>query len=192
MKKLLLGYCMLMCLLLACNSTKKTMDKAEYEPSVKPPGTLKFLANSTIYAAEATFREWQFTKLDLPTSGITGMTARIEILINSVYERTIRLTSDLKKESYLNGVEFPKAYVDITNVNPLGGSDYMAEMKLTIKDITKTIKSKFTLLNDAPPYKVKGEVVLNRQDFGVAMKMGKEVKDKVVVQFETELKLSEE
>jgi len=179
--------------LLACNSTKNTTTKADENVlRIKPPGTLKFLANSTIYAAEATFREWEFTKLNLPTSGIKGMTATIEIHINSVYERTIRLTSDLKKEDYLNGVNFPKAYVEIKNVSPLGGNKYIANMDLKIKDITKSVKSEFVLLNDAPPYKVKGEVILNRQEFDIAKKMGKEVKDKVVVQFETELKMSEE
>ncbi|MCP4441546.1 MAG: YceI family protein [Aureispira sp.] len=154
----------------------------------KAVGTLGFKAESPLYKANAVFRKWIFAKLSIPGDDITKLTATLYIDINSVYERTIRLTNDLKTEKYLDGVNYPIATVEISNVQNIDNDDYIADLKITIKEFTKKATTNFKLSKNGGTYHVKGQADLLRKEFDVGNDKMKSIKNEVVVYYDTDLK----
>ena len=103
-------------------TTLKDTKKSATKTLMVPPGLLQFEAESLSYKAMGGFHRWHFTKLDIPNAkkdDLEGVTATIEIDMASVYERTIRLTNDLKSEKYLDCTGHPRAFVEVFDVRKL-------------------------------------------------------------------------
>ena len=166
--------------------------KKQEQASIEPPGTLTFIAESNLYKARATFQEWEFTKLKFPKEGgLVGLTGNIEVMTNSVSERTIRVSNDLKTGPYLDTKKYPKALGKILNVKAgLNENQYDAEVEIRIKKYKKIVPTSFEVLSENP-YRIKGRMTVYKEDFQVGMgdEMGT-IKSEVIIEYETELRLS--
>lgn len=184
MKKIF--YLILLTGLWGCASTGNLKDPSKWSETAT--GTLGFKAESPLYKADAIFRKWIFAKLNIPNNDITQLSAILYIDINSVYERTIRLTQDLKTEKYLDGVNYPLATVEISNVKKIENDQYSADLQLSLKEATKKITTNFVLSKNGDTYHVKGQADLMRQDFDVGNDKMKSIKNEVIVYYDTDLK----
>ena len=165
---------------------------AKNAAEVPPPGLLQFSAESNLYKALGTFKQWQFTKISLPKTApdnLEGLTATLEIDMNSVSERTIRLSQDLKSPDYFDAKKHPKSTVKVLKVKKQQDGRYQAEMEIKLKKTKQVVVGDFEVTS-TEPLKVKGEVVLLRQDFKVGMGNNMEsIQNEVKVLFDTELRL---
>ncbi len=144
---------------------------AEVENYFVLPGLLQFEAESKTYKALGGFHRWHFKELNFPKNienGLKGLTATIEIDIGSVYERTIRLTNDLRSKKYLDSKGHPRAYVKIFDVEPVevAKEHYTCQMTLEMKGYKKTFPSNFKV-TDKGPIHVKGTADVLRNDFNI-------------------------
>lgn len=169
-----------------CASTTNLTDPSKWPE--KSIGTLGFKAESPLYKADAIFRKWIFGKISIPNDDILQLSASLYIDINSVYERTIRLTNDLKTEKYLDGINYPIATVKISNVQNIEDDKYIADLELSLKEITKVVTANFVLSKEGGTYHVKGQADLMRKDFEVGNDKMKSIKNEVIVYFDTDLK----
>ena len=160
--------------LLFSNQSCTTLKDTKKQPSVAkvlmvPPGLLQFEAESLSYKAMRGFHRWQFTTLNIPhakKNDLEGVTATIEIDMASVYERTIRLTNDLKSEKYLDCSGHPRAFVEVFNVRKLSADTYICEMTLTMKGFSKTFYSEFKVTS-LEPFHINGYADVLRSDFNI-------------------------
>jgi polyisoprenoid-binding protein YceI len=194
-KKEKLGFLTLaiLLLLIGCKPSKNTVkdDKIKAKANVvySAPGKLQFAAKSNLYSALAEFRDWKFTALKFANpDNLNGLVAKIEINMNSVFEKTIRLTQDLKTKSYLDATQYPVSNIKIYGVKLEKDSLYTAKMDIKIKGKKETKLFNFTLTQSSPVYKVKGEVLLLREVFDIGMGMNT-IESEVKVFFDTELQL---
>lgn len=153
-----------------CTTLKETKkSKSEAKELLVPPGLLQFEAESKTYKAMGGFHRWQFTKLEIPKSkdyNLEGLTATIEIDMASVFERTIRLTNDLKSEKYLDTKGHPRAFVEIFDVRKLTDDMYLCQMTLSMKGYSKTFYSEFSVTSK-DPFHVTGYADVMRTDFNI-------------------------
>lgn len=182
-------------LLQACGttsgSTKGNSSLNLKDPTNWPEKTtdkLGFKAESPLYKADGTFRKWVFGKINMPSDDITRLNAVVYIDINSVYERTIRLTQDLKTEQYLDGTNYPIAKATIRDVSLIEGDRYKAKVDLELKGTTQELETEFVLTKNGNTPHVKGDMVIARQDFKVGTDKMKSIKNEVIVYYDTDLK----
>jgi polyisoprenoid-binding protein YceI len=172
-------------------ASKSNAVKAGPNVTYSAPGKLQFEAKSNLYEALAEFRDWKFTEIKFANKeNLNGLLAKLEINMNSVFEKTIRLTQDLKNPDYFDVKKYPKAYIKIYEVKATNDSIYAAKMDIKLKDKKMTKPFEFTVIQTSPNYKVKGQVTLLRETFEVGMTMSS-IESEVKVMFETELKLPE-
>ncbi len=152
------------------------------------PGKLQFEAKSNIYQALAEFRDWKFTELKFANKdNLNGLVAKLEINMNSVFEKTIRLTQDLKTASYLDVKQYPKTTIKVYEVKAINDSMYVAKIDIKIRDKKVSKYFEFVVTQVQPFYRVKGQVVIQRETFGVGLTMDT-IESEVKVIFDTELK----
>ena len=82
-------------------------------------------------------------------------------------------TGDSEKDTYLpqnvwfDVAGFPRATFDARSFEHLGGEQYVAHGKLTLKGVTQPLDLPFTLVISGDEAHVTGEAVLPRLDFGI-------------------------
>lgn len=168
-KTLQFSLCLIMIGLIAGCSRPNLATLAEVENYFVPPGLLQFEAESKTYKALGGFHRWHFTELNFPKNmenGLDGLTATIEIDMASVYERTIRLTNDLRSKKYLDSKGHPRAYLKVFDVESIGDNQYVCKMTLEMKEYKKTFSSEFKV-TDSGPIHVKGTADVLRTDFNI-------------------------
>jgi len=181
-------------LIAASCKPKEKIDKSQpvkAAPNVtySAPGKLQFEAKSNLYEALAEFRDWKFTEIKFANKeNLNGLTAKLSINTNSVFEKTIRLTQDLKTPDYFDVKKYPQANIKIYEVKSLNDSLYSGKMEIKIKNKKLEKPFEFLVIQTQPNYKVKGQVILQRETFEIGMSMPS-IESQVKVIFETELKL---
>lgn len=195
MKKLICitTFCVILGLLPSCGSTSGTggANINTKDPSTWPEetsGTLGFKAESPLYKANATFRNWVFGKVNIPNGDMTKLSVVAYVDISSVYERTIRLTKDLKTEAYLDAENHPIAKATIFDVQLIEGNRYKAKIELDLKGETQELDTEFEMTKNGNVPHVKGEALVMRQDFNVGTDKMKSIKNEVIVYYDTDLK----
>lgn len=121
-------------------------------------------------------------------------TARIDftIKVKSVDTNNGKRDNHLKSKDFLDVNEFPKMVFRSTKVKRIGKDLFVAEGKLTIKDVTKKIGLKFNFYKEKPHPFMKGKVVagfkssivISRLDYNVGsgkfLKLGVVDKDVII------------
>jgi len=186
--------CVVLSFFQSCGSAGGTGGTANInakDPSSWPEetsGVLGFKAESPLYKADATFRNWVFGKVSIPNGDITKLSATVYVEINSVYERTIRLTKDLKTTAYLDAENHPIAKATIFDVKLIEGNRYSAKVELDLKGKTQELATTFEMTKSGATPHVKGEILIMRQDFNVGTDKMKSIKNEVIVYYDTDLK----
>lgn len=135
-----------------------------YESTSKTPGTISFIGEAGS-PNTFIFNKWNFTEVDIPEDNIEAMKVTLEINTSSLstgwkdLEKNIR-----KKKDYFYVKKFPKAIVKIDGATKIDNGTYTTDAILTLKGVTKPVTLNFEI-SDTPPYKVKGNGVIQRKDF---------------------------
>ncbi len=131
-----------------------------------PPGKIGFKAQNKMFKADGEFKNWRFTKVDIPGGDIEKGSVEIEIETTSVEANNPKLTNHLKQDDMLKSAGFPKATVRISDAKKTGDDAYQANVSLTLRGVTKTLPATFKVLSKSP-LKIEGEAVVDRVAFGV-------------------------
>lgn len=153
----------------SCRVAKESKSSKTANVLMVPPGLLQFEAEALSYKATGGFHRWQFTKLNFPKNqneSLEGLTATVEVDISSVYERTIRLTNDLKSPKYLDAESHPRAFIQIFEVKKIEGDKYVCKMTMSLKGFSKTFYSEFDVVNKEP-FHVRGSADVMRSDYKI-------------------------
>lgn len=170
----------------SCFKTQKVADLEDVEYT--PPGELVFKANSKLYKAQGTFREWRFTEVK-SADNLEELEALIEINMRTVFEKTIRLTKDLESDKFFDIENYPTSEVRIFNVRRLNPNEdrYKADVELTLKEQTEAYETTFEVTQREPLH-VKGYVTVLREAYGLGEEW-KSVENEVVVEYDTDVKI---
>lgn len=151
------------------------------------PGTLQFQARSPLYQALATFRNWKFTKLEIPNdNSLEGMKGRVVVDMQSVYEKTIRLTKDLESEKIFYVEKYPSSTATFSNVKKKSDKEYTADVTIKIREIENTYSANFEVI-DKKPWHIKGSIEVPREDYRLG-EAWPNVRNEVYINFDTELR----
>jgi polyisoprenoid-binding protein YceI len=93
--------------------------------------------------------------------------ANIEIDLTSIDVGSMEANDEVKDKNWFNVTEFPKAKFNSAAVKPLGGGNFEAHGKITIKGKTVDVRSTFTMKEDKEGLNIDGAFPLNRLDFGI-------------------------
>lgn len=184
MKKYVLLSLSALFLLSSCGGTDTT---ESIELTGETPGTLQFKARSPLYQALATFRNWKFTDLNIPQKeSLEGMKAKVVVDMQSVYEKTIRLTKDLESEKIFYVEKYPSSIATISNVKKKSEKEYTADVKIKIREIENTYPVEFEVV-DKNPWHVVGTIEVPREDYRLG-EAWPNVRNEVYITFDTKLR----
>ncbi|MEM7103023.1 MAG: YceI family protein [Bacteroidota bacterium] len=174
-----------------CGTTKSTTKSESDNIFDKPfvgnetPGTLTATGDAgspNVF----TFNKWGFTEVRIPEGNVEKIYAEILIYTGSATTGYKELEKNiLKKKDYFYVDMFPKASVVIDGATANADGSYTTEAELTLKGISNPITLNFTI-SDSKPYKVEGEGVIIRQNWGFT---GGGPKNEVPVSLDAELPL---
>lgn len=162
-----------------------TVEKAEEVVEKTTPGSIKFAAANERYSADGTFKNWEFTKIDMKKGDLESLAATIAVDLTSIWEKSDKLTDHLKAPDFFNIAKFTTAKIMIGNVTKTGDDTYTADMKLDMKGLTQDMKSEFTVTSMEPLH-VKGTAKVNRKLFGLGSD-GMGVPELVEVSYDTDV-----
>lgn len=80
--------------------------------------------------------------------------------------------NDLRSDNFFNAAKYPEIRFQSTRIRKVGGDEYIAAGKLTIRDVTRDVEIPFTLVRGQgpkgqPKLGVDASLVLNRFDYNV-------------------------
>jgi polyisoprenoid-binding protein YceI len=89
------------------------------------------------------------------------------ILVSTIKTGIEMRDKHLKRAEYFNIDKFPEITMKSNTITFVKGNDYIAKCTLTIKGIAKEVDLPFTFVENGNNAVFKGELKLNRLDFGV-------------------------
>jgi len=136
--------------------------------------SVKFSVNHIFTPTIGTFDKFEGT-LKFDPENLEGSKANFTIDVTSINTKDEKRDGHLKSKDFFNAKKYPKMEFVSTKFTKKDDKNFEIEGKLTIRDVTKTIKLPFTLLGiqDHPMKKgkkvagVKSKVSINRNDYGV-------------------------
>jgi len=149
---------------------------------------IQFNGKNKFYKAEGFVNNYEFKSFTWDQSDPTSIKANIEIDLNSISEKNKKLTNHLKSEDFFNVEVFPKAIVDIVEVQLDSDTTYKAVGLLTIKNIEKKIFINFNLNNDST--RLSGHCSFNRTDYKISDNKG--IDELVIINFFVKIPLESE
>ena len=98
---------------------------------------------------------------------VSGGEATVVIDVASVRTGNAQGDDAVKGQDWFAVATYPQARFETTSFRHLGGNRYQADAVLTIRGVAKPVVLPFTLEKTEGGTRAKGELVINRTDFGV-------------------------
>ncbi len=172
--------------------------RALAEPDATPPGSsIRFVGRNLIATADGHFHRWRYTRVEVDPARPAAGVVEVEVDVASLDTGIARRDDHLRSADFFDVERFPVARVRIRNARRDGETGdgqprYAADFELTIRDVTRTLEGTFEVLSTSPA-RVRGELVLDRVDFGVGAAPSRwnplAVRREVPVRFEAEVTL---
>ena len=134
-----------------------------------------------------------FTDFSGSLSWVDGKAASVsfEIVMDSIFTDTPKLTAHLKTADFFDVAQFPKASFKSTSIadapaDSKDGVTHVVSGTLAMHGVEKAISFPVAVTNDATGVTAKAEFTINRQDWGVAYKGMPDdlVKDDVLIRLD--------
>lgn len=145
----------------------KDISSGMSKPMGKIPGKITWAAANDRYSADGSFKNWQITKVKMNGDDLNTLTARIEIDLTSIHEKSPKLTNHLKADDYFGVSQYTTATIDVTKVISAGKTN-MATMVLKMRGKQQTMKSNFEVVSTSP-LRIKGSAMVDRSIFGIGV-----------------------
>jgi polyisoprenoid-binding protein YceI len=135
------------------------------------PGSIQFVGRNLFATANGVFHSWQFTRVEIDREHPKRSVVEFAIEIASLDTGSRRRDEDLRSSDFFEVEKFPEARVVARDARLRGESErgrplYDVQLDIRIRDVEKSLPATFELVSEDPPH-VKGELMLNRMDFGV-------------------------
>lgn len=133
-----------------------------------PPGYIRFVGENTVATANGEFKTWRIVKADVDPAAPSSGTVEIEIEVASLDTDNQKRDDHLRDPDFFEVTRFPKATVKVHSAQQAEGrkDTYSATFDVTIREVKKSVPGTFVVVSVEPPV-VRGELVLNRNDFGI-------------------------
>ena len=132
----------------------------------KSLGQIRFTTGHEDYQAEGEFKEWRFTRVDIPGGDLEKGTVEIEINLASVSEKSPKLAQHLREPDFFSVEKFPKATLVISDVKKRKDGSFQAVALLDFHGLHKQMPLEFEVTSDKP-LKITGWALLSRGAFNV-------------------------
>ncbi len=138
------------------------------EEGAGPPGYIRFVGENTIATANGEFKKWKITEAKVDPKDPSAGAIEIEIDVASLDTDNLKRDNHLRDPDFFEVEKYPKATVRVHSAEKVSGPDeaYTATFDVTIREVKKSIKGTFVVVSAEPPV-VQGELILDRNDFGV-------------------------
>ena len=130
------------------------------------PGLLEFKAHNKIYDAQGTFKQWRFTRVDIPEGDLEKGSVEFEVDLASVWEKTAQLADHLRTADFFDVAKYSKATVKIDRAKKTGEKTYEAVATVDLHGHSGEVPVTFEVVN-ASPLEIKGSATLDRTAFGI-------------------------
>ncbi len=156
-------------------------------PAAADDNELSFKANNQVYNANGTFKNFEFTSVDIPGGDLTQGTVEMKIDLNSVDEKSPDLAEHLRQPDFFDVVKFPAATVKVHGITKTGDNTYDATATVNFMGTSNDVPVSFTVVSE-DPLRIEGSGTMNRLDFGLGQAHDPENKYSIVPQVEISLK----
>lgn len=112
------------------------------------------------------FRNWT-AQIDFDSTHLETSKVKVLVQTGSVGTGTAEYDKTLVAPSWFNVRQFPTAQFVAKTFSKSGPNRYVARGELTIRNVTRPITLPFTLQPDGPRVRMKGELTLDRTQFGI-------------------------
>jgi len=134
-------------------------------------GEIEFVGRNALVKAEGRFERWRFTRAAIDREAPERSVVEVEVDVSSLDTGIGRRDDHLRSADFFDVEKFPTARVRVSDARVRGESAaghpiYVARFELEIHGVRKTIEAEFELVSASPP-EVRGEIVLDRLDFGI-------------------------
>ena len=134
-------------------------------------GEIEFVGRNALVKAEGRFESWHFTRVAIDREAPERSVVEVEVDVASLDTGIGRRDDHLRSPDFFDVEKFPTALVRVSNARLRGESTdghpvYLARFELEIHGVRKTIEVEFELVSASPP-EVRGDLVLDRLDFGI-------------------------
>lgn len=132
----------------------------------EPPGEIRFVGKNKIARANSEFHRWRIARADFNPEQLQGGEIVIEVDVASLDTGIEKRDDHLRQEEFFWVEQHPVATVRVYDAQPAGPDLYKAKMDLIIRGVTKTKEVEFEV-TERDPLTVRGELTLDREEFGV-------------------------
>ncbi len=146
------------------------------------PGSITWEAANDRYSAEGTFKNWRMTDVKMVGDDLNTLTAKLEIDLTSIWEKSPKLTDHLKADDYFGVEEHQLATIEVKRVFK-GKEKHTAIMWLTMRGKEQKLTGNFEVVS-MKPMRIKGETMVDRSVFGIGVD-NTSVPNEIKVMFDT-------
>lgn len=134
---------------------------------VPAQSSITFTASQNNAPVSGEFKNFSGT-INFDPNQLDKSNVHMSVDINSISTSDSDIANTLQTADWFNAKLFPQAVFDSSHFTKTGNNTYEADGNLSIRDKTLPVKVEFTLEQyTSTNAKVKGMVLLNRNDFGV-------------------------
>lgn len=138
------------------------------QQSTTAPGKISWKAANQVHHNSGEFKNWQFTKVDIPGGDLEKGSVSLQIDILSLDSNSPKLTQDLLSDRFFKSGQFKTATVTIHDAkkDAADPKKYTATADVELLGVKGTVPVTFKVTSESP-LKVEGEAKLDRTAFGV-------------------------
>ncbi len=147
-----------------------------------------FSAEARFFSADGRFRKFS-VKADVDDKALENSKVNVTVEVASIDTNNERRDNHLRSKDFFDAANYPNANIEIKSIRKLASNSYEADGGITIRGVTKPIRLpvKVVLFEDGR-LRLRGEVELKRQEFGVSYQSRlNPIQDVVGVRYEVSL-----
>ena len=149
---------------------------------MQTPGSITWEAANERYSAQGMFKNWRMTDVKMMGDDLTTLTAKLEIDLTSIWEKSPKLTNHLKADDYFGVEEHQLATIEVTKVEK-GVDVHTANMVLKMRGKEQKLKGTFKVTT-MKPLTIAGSAMVDRSIFGIGVE-NTSVPNEIKVMFDT-------
>ena len=129
-------------------------------------GTINWQASTKLYKAKGHFKDWYFTKLNVPERDLEKLELTFEIKLASIWQKSKLLVKHVKSDKFFDVENHPIARIKIEGSKRQTDGTYTGEAIVEIKGIKAPVPFTFETVSQNP-LKIKGNCEIPRKTFNI-------------------------
>ena len=148
-----------------------------------------FTAEARFFGADGQFRKFAI-KADVDDKALENSKVSVTVDVASIDTNNEKRDGHLRSKDFFDVTNHPTATINIKSIRKLAATTYEADGEITIRGVTKPVKLPVrVVLFEEGRLRFRGDIELNRQDFGVSYNSRMNpIQDVVGVRYEVNLR----